>query len=750
MYMKNTTLLLFLSCLLMLSAQPMMGRQRSQSEIFELAHQALTQKGLNRNKVKGLSSFSDMRLFSRTSQLSVVGYSDEGYAVVSNDDSLPAVLAYCEGSYEEAKQNSNFTHYMDCFNSYLEECKEQDREPYFLGLNAVLGHPEGVKELMKCKWDQGAPYNYMTPTCLRNGEDWHSATGCVATALAQIIFTLYQRHGVEARPHGIRRYLYMDGNKRLAYENANLSALDMNWKSMMNTYSSTTGYNKNMAVARLMYACGIVSKMTYAPGESGAYTYDTHDGVNLFFDGIRSDFTGYGLAAHEQRIYDELDAGRPFLVSGNNGVGGHAFVADGYDSEGRLHLNMGWSGGGNGYFAIADMNGFSQAQTGNFIVPDETNTLHLSSDKPLNELKGLYATADIKNAATTVEPNRWYVLYNAGRFSAVYSSGIGKKVRSTNYVLANDPTETVAPMLVRFVPQAGSKDTYYIQTGTGDYFGNLTSVSNSGTVTSTTVPYTLSHMFDKDHRFFWLKQGETIVDCHETGANGICQASGSLNPDSLGSKCWMLLPTRISETEGDMNVQQDMFDQTHRYTITTFGGADPLAFSLRTTCSLVKSNATQLLIQPSREGWSVTSLDGQYRLSAKSSGFKTGNGATATDQPLTLVFEPTSQVVKTDDPDFDACSRVFRIRTEAGYLGCEKIAEIANVFCDKGLHAENTLWVVTDRTAYDERTLPEGIAAPERIVHEAQSSSTYDLQGRPLTTTPARQQLRIENGRKMF
>lgn len=748
MYMKRTqTLLLLLGAFALQAVLPVMGRERTQSEIFSVAQKALHQKGLTRSRVQNAVAPSQLQIMNRTSQLSIVGYADGGYAVVGNDDRLPALLAYCEGTYEEAVANPNFVSYMSAFNTYLDECEASGTEPRFMGLNAVLGHPEGVKEIMKCKWDQGEPYNYMTPTLYRLDEDRRSATGCVATALAQIIYTLYQKHGVEARPRGMRRYFYLNGDKRSAYVNANLSALDMNWKAMKNTYSSTTGYNSNMAVARLMYACGVVSMMTYAPGESGAYCYDTHDGVNLYFDGVRSVYTGYGLGAYEQMIYDELDAGRPFLVSGNNGVGGHAFVADGYDSEGRLHLNMGWSGGGNGYFAIADMNGFTNAQTANFIVPDANSKLYLSNEKPLAELQGLYATADLLHPATSVETDRWYVLYNAGMFSSIYSSGIGQKVRSSNYIVANDPTETVASMLVRFVPQQGSADTYYIQTGTGDYLGKLTSVSNQGSVTSQSVPYTLSHMFDKDHRYFWLKQGETVVECHKTSSNGICQAQGSLNPDSLGAKCWMLLPAHLSATEGDMNCHQDLFEPTHRYTISPLGAPTTMAVNMRTTCQLTKSEGTQFILTPHGEGWYATMYkNDQYVLSAKSSGFKTGNGATATDVPLDLIFEPTSQKVETDDVDFNETSRVFRIRTEAGYLGCEKLAEVAAVFCNKGVHAANTLWVVTDRTVYDERTLPEGIAAP--ACTPEQSRSTYDLQGRPLTTTPAVPQLRIENGRK--
>lgn len=298
---------------------------------------------------------------------------------------------------------------------------------------------------MKCRWDQGEPYNLMCPTLYQNGEDRRSASGCVATALAQILYTLNQKTGYPTRARGQKRYFYLDGTYHMAYVTANLSALPMDWANLRATYSSSSPYKSQMAVARLMYACGVASEMYYAPGNSGTYTSSCTEGVNAFFEGIHSDFSGYDLSAYEQRIYDELDAGHPILISGNNGQGNHAFVADGYDSQGRLHLNMGWSGGGNGYYTIANMNGFSQAQTANFFAPDPDDQVRLSDDAPLEELRGLYAAADIFHPVTKLEEGTWYVLYNAGRYSAAHSSGLGKTVQNSRFVIGGEPTEVGAP-----------------------------------------------------------------------------------------------------------------------------------------------------------------------------------------------------------------------------------------------------------------------------------------------------------------
>lgn len=46
------------------------------------------------------------------------------------------------------------------------------------------------------------------------------------------------------------------------------------------------------------------------------------------------------------------------MYSGNTGGDGHAFVIDGYDASNNLfHINFGWGGSGDGYYAIDDVAG---------------------------------------------------------------------------------------------------------------------------------------------------------------------------------------------------------------------------------------------------------------------------------------------------------------------------------------------------------------------------------------------------------
>ena len=84
----------------------------------------------------------------------------------------------------------------------------------------------------------------------------------------------------------------------------------------------------------------------------------------------------FTLTAWENIILEHINANKPLYYSGQSSDGGHAFVCDGYQETGTgklYHFNFGWSGSGNGYYNLNDVNGFSsqQGMVRNF-VPNAT------------------------------------------------------------------------------------------------------------------------------------------------------------------------------------------------------------------------------------------------------------------------------------------------------------------------------------------------------------------------------------------
>ncbi|HWB61876.1 MAG TPA: C10 family peptidase, partial [Chitinophagales bacterium] len=151
-------------------------------------------------------------------------------------------------------------------------------------------------------------------------------------------------------------------------QSANFGATTYLWDSMP---AQVTGPND--AVATLMRHCGVAVAMNYGDdnqGGSGAYVLQSEVPswkpcaqsayVNYFnynpssIQGIReSDYTPEGWLAV---IEHELNEGRPVQYEGLDiYYGGHTWVCDGYDANDFLHMNWGWDGESNGYFAVTSL-----------------------------------------------------------------------------------------------------------------------------------------------------------------------------------------------------------------------------------------------------------------------------------------------------------------------------------------------------------------------------------------------------------
>jgi hypothetical protein len=119
-------------------------------------------------------------------------------------------------------------------------------------------------------------------------------------------------------------------------------------------------------VAKLGRYCGQAVDMQYSPNGSGAYSQDQLDAMKAF--GFRSTAryvqkngwysSNYSTAQWESMMKTELDAGRPILYSADdtNGAGGHAFICDGYSTDGKFHFNFGWYGTCDGWYVSTALN----------------------------------------------------------------------------------------------------------------------------------------------------------------------------------------------------------------------------------------------------------------------------------------------------------------------------------------------------------------------------------------------------------
>ncbi len=301
-----------------------------------------------------------------------------GFVIVSAHDEVTPVIAYSQESlFDPNFQQIGLSNWVSKTGQQIHDIVTKKIVPdaninslwaaYKLGDNPISSRSGSVGPLLQTSWSQSPYYNQLCPVNPSTGQ--RSVTGCVATAMAQILkYWNYPAQGTgsfsytDDRAHG-----YQINAGPLS---ANFGTTTYQWTQMPNRLTGT-----NSAVATLMSHCGISVAMDYSDGGSGAYviqseansafrqqnapcaqhsfiTYFSYDPATI--RGVHQ--SSYSTQAWVQLMESELNAGRVIQYEGFDiGAGGHTWVCDGYDGSDRLHMNWGWGGIGNGYYAVGNL-----------------------------------------------------------------------------------------------------------------------------------------------------------------------------------------------------------------------------------------------------------------------------------------------------------------------------------------------------------------------------------------------------------
>lgn len=275
---------------------------------------------------------------------------DKGCIVVSGDDRVTPLLAEIPTPYFDPDSLAPGAAWLlEIYRSRIASLSPdkgyQTMSTSSNDVAALYTHWTDVAPLMSCSWNQHSPYNALCP--LKYGS--RSLTGCVATAMAQIIRTIgyAQCSGYIVQGTGSERVEYDYDNTPIDFDN------------LLPAYNSGDTEESKLAVARLMLACGLSVGMNYSPSSSGAQSSQVESGLiqNFGYDKTHTRYLSrseFGTAKWEGIIYAELSLGRPVYYSASSGVSeGHAFVIDGYRREGMWHINWGWGGRSDGYFSLS-------------------------------------------------------------------------------------------------------------------------------------------------------------------------------------------------------------------------------------------------------------------------------------------------------------------------------------------------------------------------------------------------------------
>ena len=302
---------------------------------------------------------------------------DGGFVIVSNDDRTTPILGFSDsGSLDAENIPDNMRAWLQGYADEIAWLQTQSTQgvhgiqlkmPRRIGMHST----QAIAPMLTSTWNQGTPYNNLTPYYKDNGGSYsyspsyrngysHCATGCAATAMAQL---MYYHKWPQNATAAIPGYTW----ENLGSSLSGLPATTFDWENMLKSYSNVN-YNNTQAtaVATLMQYCGWSLGMNYGK-ESGASTQDVATALKNYFDYkettqyvSRDSYTG---ANWTDLIYYELANGRPVLYAGQSSGGGHGFVCDGYEYRGNtdyFHINWGWGSNSDGYFTLSDLNPYEQ------------------------------------------------------------------------------------------------------------------------------------------------------------------------------------------------------------------------------------------------------------------------------------------------------------------------------------------------------------------------------------------------------
>ena len=344
--------------------------------------------------------------------LYVFSASPKGFVIIS---ALDEVLAYSLTSEMPAQENlpEHIAYWLDLYNTSTDYLVTHPEERRIIS----KGNRE-VAPLLTSIWGQGCYHNNLCPV-ISNGPCGHASAGCVAIAMAQIMYYHKQPlHGTGSLSY----YVPNHGSLSADFEHTTYD-----WEHMVDTL-----HDYNIPIALLVLHCGISVRMMYGAHLSLASSTDAAEAFRQYFNYF---FSSYLLRKDIDDedwitlIKGDLDTGHPIYYSGSTNLNGHAFVCDGYDSNDLFHFNFGWDGVADGYYSIDDPYGFSNGQgiicnlfpVSEFnINPDEHNIIYVSPDGDGDGSSWEQATSDLQMAIIRAQMDDCSIWVKEGIHKGMY------------------------------------------------------------------------------------------------------------------------------------------------------------------------------------------------------------------------------------------------------------------------------------------------------------------------------------------
>ena len=326
---------------------------------------------------------------------------DGGYVIISADDVAHPILGYSHtGQLDLDNMPDNLRWWLSEYDRQIRWAQENNvvqseevAREWQKALTQTLDATVMVEPLVTTHWGQSYPYNELCPS----NADGKALTGCVATAMAQIMrYWRWPEQGLGSHKYTPNGY---------SEQSADFGSTTYNWSKMPAYYDGSSWYaDEREAVATLMWHCGISVNMAYGKDFSGAYPWDQDQALKKYFRyDHKAEYVHRADYSRENWLFlieDQLNNHQPVLYGGEDGSGnGHAFLCDGYNSADFLHFNWGWNGNEDNYFSIdAMVLGYNNNQDA---------VIHIIPEKPQTEDHVALTATLPSNWGTTITAWVW-------------------------------------------------------------------------------------------------------------------------------------------------------------------------------------------------------------------------------------------------------------------------------------------------------------------------------------------------------
>ena len=267
----------------------------------------------------------------------------DGFVIISGEDSADPVIGYSHsGTFDPNDIPDGLQYMLNRYALQIESLRASGKK------STTSRAPEAgtivVDKLLTTKWGQGYPYNSKV--------HGYSA-GCVNTTMAQIIN--YYQYPKTIRSESPKSITVFGGGYSYPQVPVESSTHLYDYSSFKDQYGDintvTSSEAEEIGSFFLDISTGIhttsgTASMAGLPSMT-EYYYQLlgYDPFAYFY--LIEDATQYEEMGHDI-LCKELDNGRP-VFTGNKD---HAFVLDGYASDGSFHVNWGWDGRYDGWFKI--------------------------------------------------------------------------------------------------------------------------------------------------------------------------------------------------------------------------------------------------------------------------------------------------------------------------------------------------------------------------------------------------------------